>query len=76
MELSIDVNSSINETSKEFWLSHQNSKFKFRKCAFTYNQKVDESPEAPPIDEGEFDDDDEDEEVAKDGKRKFKLSNY
>jgi len=28
-----------------------------------------------PLDEGEFDDDD-DEEVAKDGKRKFKLSNY
>jgi len=29
-----------------------------------------------PLDEGEFDDDDDDEEVAKDGKRKFKLSNY
>jgi len=29
-----------------------------------------------PVDEGEFDDDEDDEEVAKDGKRKFKLSNY
>lgn len=77
IELSIDVNSSINETTREFRLAHQNTKFKFRKCDFAYNQKVDESPEAVPADEGEFDDDDDDEEeVAKDGKRKFKLSNY
>ena len=76
IELSIDVNASTNETTKEFWLGHQNTKFKFRKCDFAYNQKVDESPETIPVEEGEFGDDDDEEDDAKEGKRKFKLSNY
>jgi hypothetical protein len=75
IELSIDVNASTNATTKEFWLGHSNTKFKFRKCDFAYNSKVDESPETIPIEEGEFGDDD-DEEDATEGKRKFKLSNY
>jgi len=37
IELSIDVNASTNATTKEFWLGHSNTKFKFRKCDFAYN---------------------------------------